>query len=45
MWCKSLGAKLEPSALDTQTQNGGAERLRGVIKEKVYEIGLDVNLR
>jgi transposase InsO family protein len=43
-WCASLGIKIEPSALDTQAQNGGAERLGGVIKEKARAMQLDVNL-
>lgn len=44
MWCKSLGIKLEPSAPDTQAQNGGAERSGGVIKEKARAMRLDANL-
>ncbi|KAF7573323.1 hypothetical protein PtrM4_082280 [Pyrenophora tritici-repentis] len=43
-WCTSLSIKLEPSAPDTQAQNGGAERSGGVIKEKARAIRLDANL-
>lgn len=43
-WCASLGIKLEPSAPDTQAQNGGAERSGGVIKEKARAMRLDANL-
>jgi hypothetical protein len=43
-WCASLSIRLEPSAPDTQAQNGGAERLGGVIKEKARAIRLDANL-
>jgi hypothetical protein len=35
--------RIEPSALDTQAQNRGAERLGGVIKEKARAIQLDAN--
>jgi hypothetical protein len=43
-WCTSQGIKLEPSAPDTQAQNGGAERSGGVIKEKARAMRLDANL-
>ncbi|KAI1676233.1 polyprotein [Pyrenophora tritici-repentis] len=43
-WCTSQGIKLEPSAPDTQSQNGGAERSGGVIKEKSRAMRLDANL-
>jgi hypothetical protein len=43
-WCASLGIKIEPSAPDTQAQNGGAERSGGVIKEKARAMRLDANL-
>jgi hypothetical protein len=43
-WCASLSIKIEPSAPDTQAQNGGAERSGGVIKEKARAIRLDANL-
>jgi hypothetical protein len=43
-WCTSLSIRIEPSALDTQAQNGGAERLGGVIKEKARAIRIDANL-
>jgi hypothetical protein len=43
-WCTSQSIKLEPSAPDTQAQNGGAERSGGVIKEKARAIRLDANL-
>jgi hypothetical protein len=43
-WCATLGIKLEPSAPDTQAQNGGAERSGGVIKEKARAMRLDANL-
>ncbi|KAF7566109.1 hypothetical protein PtrM4_144290 [Pyrenophora tritici-repentis] len=43
-WCTSLSIRLEPSAPDTQAQNGGAERSGGVIKEKARAIRLDANL-
>jgi hypothetical protein len=35
---------VEPSALDTQAQNRGAERLGGVNKEKARAMRLDANL-
>ena len=34
IWLKSKAIRIEPSAPRTQSQNGGAERSRGVIKEK-----------
>ena len=43
-WCTSQGIKIEPSAPDTQAQNGGAERSGGVIKEKARAMRLDANL-
>lgn len=43
-WCTSLSIRIEPSAPDTQSQNGGAERSGGVIKEKARAIRLDANL-
>ncbi|KAF9733719.1 polyprotein [Paraphaeosphaeria minitans] len=43
-WCTSQSIRLEPSAPDTQSQNGGAERSGGVIKEKARAIRLDANL-
>jgi len=43
-WCTSLSIRIEPSAPDTQAQNGGAERSGGVIKEKARAIRLDANL-
>jgi hypothetical protein len=43
-WCTSKGIKIEPSAPDTQAQNGGAERSGGVIKEKARAMRLDANL-
>jgi len=43
-WCTSKGIKVEPSAPDTQSQNGGGERSGGVIKEKARTIRLDANL-
>jgi hypothetical protein len=43
-WCTSLSIRIEPSAPDTQAQNGGAERLGGVIKEKARAIRIDANL-
>ncbi|KAK1920118.1 hypothetical protein P3342_002414 [Pyrenophora teres f. teres] len=38
------GIAVEPSAPDTQAQNGGAERSGGVIKEKSRAMRLDANL-
>jgi hypothetical protein len=47
-WCTSMSIRMsiriEPSAPDTQAQNGGAERSGGVIKEKARAIRLDANL-
>ena len=43
-WCLAKGIKIEPSAPDTQAQNGGAERSGGVIKEKARTMRLDSNL-
>ena len=43
-WCIARGIKMEPSAPDTQAQNGGAERSGGVIKEKARAMRLDANL-
>ena len=43
-WCSAQGIKIEPSAPDTQAQNGGAERSGGVIKEKARTMRLDSNL-
>ena len=43
-WCSAKGIKIEPSAPDTQAQNGGAERSGGVIKEKARTMRLDSNL-
>jgi hypothetical protein len=43
-WCTSLSIRIEPSAPDTQAQNGGAERSGGVIKEKARAIRIDANL-
>jgi len=43
-WCVSEGIVIEPSAPDTQAQNGGAERSGGVIKEKSRAMRLDANL-
>ena len=34
VWLRSKAVRVEPSASYIQSQNGGAERLRGVIKEK-----------
>jgi hypothetical protein len=42
-WCQTQGIKIEPSAPDTQAQNGGAERSGGVIKEKARAMRLDSN--
>jgi hypothetical protein len=44
-WCTTKSIRLEPSAPDTQAQNGGAERSRGVIKDKARTMRLDANLR
>jgi len=43
-WKDDQGIAVEPSALDTQAQNGGAERSGGVIKEKSRAMRLDANL-
>ena len=43
-WCNAQAIILEPSAPDTQAQNGGAERSGGVIKDKSRTIRLDANL-
>jgi hypothetical protein len=43
-WCASQGITLEPSAPDTQAQNGGAERSGGVIKDKARAMRLDAHL-
>jgi hypothetical protein len=43
-WCTARSIQLEPSAPDTQAQNGGAERSGGVIKDKARTIRLDANL-
>lgn len=43
-WCSAQGIRIEPSAPDTQAQNGGAERSGGVIKEKARTMRLDSNL-
>lgn len=43
-WCDAQGIVIEPSAPDTQAQNGGAERSGGVIKEKARAMRLDANL-
>jgi hypothetical protein len=43
-WIQSLGILVEPSAPDTQAQNGGAERSGGVNKEKSRAMRLDANL-
>lgn len=43
-WCTAQSIGLEPSAPDTQAQNGGAERSGGVIKDKSRTIRLDANL-
>lgn len=37
-------SRWSPSAPDTQAQNGGAERSRGVIKENARAMRLDANL-
>lgn len=43
-WLQSQGIVIEPSAPDTQAQNGGAERSGGVNKEKSRAMRLDANL-
>ena len=43
-WCTAHAIRLEPSAPDTQAQNGGAERSGGVIKDKARTMRLDANL-
>jgi hypothetical protein len=43
-WLASQGITVEPSAPDTQAQNGGAERSGGVNKEKSRAMRLDANL-
>jgi hypothetical protein len=43
-WAENRGIRIEASASDTQLQNGGAERLGGVIKEKARAMRLDANL-
>lgn len=43
-WADAQGVLVEPSAPDTQAQNGGAERSGGVIKEKSRAMRLDANL-
>ena len=43
-WCTARSIRLEPSAPDTQAQNGGAERSGGVIKDKARTMRLDANL-
>lgn len=43
-WLASQGITVEPSAPDTQDQNGGAERSGGVNKEKSRAMRLDANL-
>jgi len=43
-WLNSQGIIVEPSAPDTQAQNGGAERSGGVNKEKARAMRLDANL-
>jgi hypothetical protein len=43
-WCTVQLICLEPLAPDTQAQNGGAERLGGVIKDKARTMRLDANL-
>jgi hypothetical protein len=43
-WCTTKSIRLEPSAPDTQAQNGGAERSGGVIKDKARTMRLDANL-
>jgi hypothetical protein len=43
-WAENRGIRIEASAPDTQSQNGGAERSGGVIKEKARAMRLDANL-
>jgi transposase InsO family protein len=43
-WLQAQGIAAEPSAPDTQAQNGGAERSGGVNKEKARAMRLDANL-
>jgi hypothetical protein len=43
-WLATQGIIVEPSAPDTQAQNGGAERSGGVNKEKARVMRLDANL-
>ena len=43
-WLQAQGIAVEPSAPDTQAQNGGAERSGGVNKEKARAMRLDANL-
>ena len=43
-WCTAQAIRLEPLALDTQAQNGGAERSGGVVKDKSRAMRLDANL-
>jgi hypothetical protein len=43
-WLNTKGIIVEPSAPDTQAQNGGAERSGGVNKEKARAMRLDANL-
>ncbi|KAI1676002.1 rve multi-domain protein [Pyrenophora tritici-repentis] len=43
-WLQARGIIVEPSAPDTQAQNGGAERSGGVNKEKARAMRLDANL-
>lgn len=43
-WREDQSIAVEPSAPDTQAQNGGAERSGGVIKEKWRAMRLDANL-
>ena len=39
-WLLAQGTRIEPSAPNTQAQNGGAERSGGIIKEKSLALGL-----
>jgi hypothetical protein len=43
-WLATQGITIEPSAPNTQAQNGGAERSGGVNKEKSRAMRLDANL-
>jgi hypothetical protein len=43
-WLTARGIKIEPSAPDTQAQNGGAERSGGVIKAKARAIRIGAHL-